>query len=382
MQAEKRILVSIPTINQPERLKLEGLLAYAHEKSGVRWNVELTLGSDAGHDLRDYDGLVAYISSDEERKRVVNVGLPTVLIEDILQPARFTASRHVVTLLCDHEAEGETAAEYFLTRHFRHFAWIGLPKPEPWSENRRKGFHRRLKAAGCICHDCSTDDMDELADFLNALPRPSAVFAVHDLRARDVLFAARSRGLSVPGDIAVLGVDNDIPICETCSPALSSIPTGDRSLGYAAGRALNELLLGRSRGGRVIKSLHRHVVSRLSTDADAVSDPFVGRALAWARSHLDGKLDAETLARRIGYSKRMLQLRVERALGVSLGEEIRRMRTSAAMEMIANTNDPIADIAAACGFSGVSHLALRVREATGQTPLAYRKSSSKLARKV
>ena len=174
------------------------------------------------------------------------------------------------------------------------------------------------------------------------------------------------------GVLAPERLQRGVIVFKPCSPALYSIPTGDRQLGYAAGRILNEILAGRADGGRMIKTRCRHVVSRLSTDADALGDPFVGRALAWARSHPDGPLDAATLARRIGYSKRMLQLRAERALGVSLGEEIRRIRLDAALEKLADTDAPVVEIAEACGFSGVSHLALRVKEATGLTPLAYR----------
>ena len=374
MQDEKRILVSIPTVNRPERLKVEGLLAYAHDKSGTRWNVELKLGPEEQADPADYDGIVAYISSDAERKPLLAARRPLVLIEDLLVPSRFPKSAHAVTLLCDHESEGRAAAEYFLERHYVNFAWVGPAQTEPWSESRRLGFHACVREAGFACSDFADGDRSALKDFLLSLPRPCAVLAVHDLKARDVLTATRSADLAVPGDLAVIGVDDDVPICETCAPALSSIPTGDHALGYAAGRILNELLLGRSKGGRVIRSAHHRVVSRLSTDADALADPFVARSLAWARTHLCDRLDAATLARRVGYSKRMLQLRFERALGVPLGEEIRRLRTRAAMELLAETDLPVADIAAQCGFNSVSHLSLRLREATSLTPLAYRQS--------
>ena len=213
---------------------------------------------------------------------------------------------------------------------------------------------------------------NEVAD----LPRPCAVFAAHDIAARGVLAAARNAGLMVPGDIAVLGIDNDEVMCTTASPALSSIPTGDRSLGFAAGRVLNELILRRARGGRVIRVVHRRVISRLSTDTDAIADPLVALTLRYARTHLFSRLDAATLARRVNYSKLMLQMRVERALGHSLGEEIRRLRLSAAAELLAETDKPIAEVAEACGFTSVSHLALRVREAFGLTPLAYRRQNA------
>ena len=79
------------------------------------------------------------------------------------------------------------------------------------------------------------------------------------------------------------------------------------------------------------------------------------------------------LARRIGYSKHMLQIRARRALGRTLGEEIRQMRLSAARDMVSETDIPVADIAESCGFTSVSHLALRFREAFGATPLSLRR---------
>ena len=118
----------------------------------------------------------------------------------------------------------------------------------------------------------------------------------------------------------------------------------------------------------------RHVTSRLSTDADAVSDPFVAAALRHVRNHLDGKLDAATLARVVGYSKHMLQIRAERALGHTLGEEVRNLRIAAAHDLVAETDRPIAEIADRCGFTSVSHLALRFKEAYGTKPLALRKA--------
>ena len=65
----------------------------------------------------------------------------------------------------------------------------------------------------------------------------------------------------------------------------------------------------------------------------------------------------------------------ERALGHTLGEEIRQMRLTAAKELVAETDLPIADIAESCGFTSVSHLALRFRENLGVTPLAWRRQS-------
>ncbi len=233
-----------------------------------------------------------------------------------------------------------------------------------------------MKEAGCRVSE-SEGNSDELPGFLASLEKPCALFAIHDFKARQVLDAAAKAGIAVPRTLAILGVDDDEMICTTVAPAISSIPTGDRSLGYAAGRALNELILRRARGGRLIRIRRTRVISRLSTDMDALSDPFVARALQFARANLAGKLDAASLARRVGYSRHMLQIRAEHALGHTLGEEIRRMRLAAAAELLSETDIPVAEIADSCGFTSTSHLSMRIKEAFGMTPLAYRRHQGK-----
>ena len=374
-----KILVSIPTINRPERLKLEGILAYAHEKRGDKWQVKLDINTFIHHRQRpipkDTDGIIAYVESEDQRQKLVNSGIPTVLLEDMLDPKAFPLSARVVTLLCDHEAEGRAAAEYFLSRHFQHFAWLGPKSETEWSTSRRNGYVARLQKEGLSCTTFTGSD-EAIPDLLRTLKRPCALFAVHDFRARQALDAAEDIGISVPSDLAILGVDDDTILCETASPAISSLATGDMRLGYAAGRILSQLISRSAKGGRVIRFASHHVVTRRSTDADAIPDLLVSDALRYARSHLNGKLDATRLARQFNYSGHMLQLRAEKALGHSLGIEIRQMRLSAAEDLVSETDLPIADIAEQCGFTSVSHLSLRFKEAYGKTPLVWRKFTS------
>lgn len=349
-------------MNHPERVKLEGLLTYAHGKHGARWDIELSTDDWAATD-RDIDGIIAYVMTPADRARFAATGLPAVLIEDELQPTSAARAKNAVTLLFDNESIGRTAAEYFLSRHFTSFAFYGCDDRE-WCRARERGFRDRLAQEGL---DAATD-----AD-ITQLPHPCAVFCAHDKRARQLLAATAKAGIKVPQELAILGVDDDEMLCTTVSPALSSIPTGDFRLGYYAGRILEELLSGRAKGGRLIRVTRSRVVSRPSTDADAVTDPFVARVLVYARTHLDAKLDIVTLARRIGYSVRMLQLRTERALGHPISEEIRRIRLEAALELLRETDMPIAEVADSCGFTSASHLDTRIRESTGFTPLQLRR---------
>ena len=374
-ERQRRILVAIPTISHPERVKLEGILAYAHERKNPRWQVELDspalFGAPVALRPSAYDGVIAYVGGVRQRRALVQARVPVVLIEDLHPPKTFACARHALTLHCDHRAEGRTAAEHFLSRHFRAFAWVGTDTPTEWSRLRLAGYADRLAEAG-FAPAVFSGARKGLSAWLGALPRPCAVFTACDFCAREVVYAAAAAGRAVPETLSVLGVDNDEAICTTVSPALSSLPTNDWRLGYCAGRLLNELLQNPSAGGRVIPFFSRAVVPRQSTDADAVADPVVAATLHFARNNLASALDARHLARRAGFSKRMLQLRVERALGHPLGEEIRRLRLSAAANLLANASLPVEQVAASCGYSSASHLALRFRESFKMTPLAYR----------
>lgn len=88
-------------------------------------------------------------------------------------------------------------------------------------EGFRKGFGRE-----------STDIMvipmgkKERWDFydgeIRRFRRVSAVFAVSDYYAMDLIRFLRENGISVPGDLAVAGFD-DIPMCEMISPTLTTV---------------------------------------------------------------------------------------------------------------------------------------------------------------
>jgi len=389
----KRILVSLPTNSHTQRRKLEGLLKYAHERHGDSWHLQLDLGGFVRQKLKNFakwecDGIVAYIDDPAIRKSFLSARLPTVLIEPFLSPDSAVLTHpDVVTFVNDHSREGTTAADYFLSLHFKSFAFVGTPEKTPWSKLREEGFVSRLKENGHSCRiypdlpkserEDFAREMPRLVKWLGTLPKPTALFAAHDLRARQVLTAADAAGIDVPGHIAVLGVDDDELICETASPALSSIPTRDSSLGYACGRALAELFRGHP-GSRTIRTAHTHVVRRASTDINAIEDPFVARALSWARNHLSEGASVDAIAKGIGYSKRMLQTRARKALGSSLGDEVRRIMLNTAAELLANTDKSVSEIATECGFTGVSHLSLRFKKSYRQTPLAFRKSERPL----
>ena len=72
----------------------------------------------------------------------------------------------------------------------------------------------------------------DLGKWLNKLPKPIGILAATDKMSMHVVAAADNLSLSIPGDVAVIGVDNETFFCDNTSPALSSISLGFENAGF------------------------------------------------------------------------------------------------------------------------------------------------------
>ncbi len=90
----------------------------------------------------------------------------------------------------------------------------------------------------------SAPQASETLDKWLALPQaPTAVFCANDEQARDLIIAIRQRGLQVPDDISVVGVDNSTRDTNGVAP-LTSIDVGLEAVGREAVCALLRLMSG------------------------------------------------------------------------------------------------------------------------------------------
>jgi LacI family transcriptional regulator len=122
----------------------------------------------------------------------------------------------------------------------------GLQHTKPGAD-RLLGFRAELQALGLE----NRPGYEQVGDFysesgesgmhaLLALPEPpTALFAAADLMAVGAINAAREAGLSVPGDLAVVGFD-DIQLASLLDPSLTTVRQDKVGLGQAAARALLE----------------------------------------------------------------------------------------------------------------------------------------------
>jgi len=377
------------TNEQAHRDILRGVLRY--ERIHGPWSLHVAEGR-AGEQrfpaLKGWDGsgMIGVIQNRAYAEAVQAANVPAVLIDplDEEQLPNGLLRKHSV-FASDLRAIGELAAGYFLERGFKNFGFVGEIHGINWSRGRGAAFAARVQAAGCRCdlygpltarerRDWGLEK-SRLCAWLAALPKPVAVFAAMDVRGRQVLDACRTAGLSVPHEVAVLGVDNDELICGSTQPSLSSIALDTDRMGFEAARLLDQLMR-RKRSGRPCRVVRAFpplkVVTRRSTDAIPIPDPLVARALEYIWLNAQNPVGVPEIVRHVGVSRRRLEMRFRAGLGVTLQEELQRTRLMRARALLAETNHPVQEIAKACGFTSASYLGKVFRRAFGTTMTRYR----------
>jgi LacI family gluconate utilization system Gnt-I transcriptional repressor len=198
----------------------------------------------------------------ESQRRLVAARIPIVEVWDL------TPTPVDMLVGFSHEKVGQAVAEYLVGRGRLQFGVITADDAR--AEVRRLGFLSVLEKNGIF--DVLTVQVpapsnfrlgrEGLARLLETGSLPRAIFCSSDTLAHGVLAEARSRGLSVPGDLAIVGF-GDLDFAEYTSPPLSTVRI-DRP---AIGRKAAEALLGRIEGRPVdrIVDIGFHLMERGTT---------------------------------------------------------------------------------------------------------------------
>lgn len=329
-------------------------------------------------------GIIAGNCTPAESALIERLRMPIVIFEpapDMRVAPHPLANRSA--LIVNSRAIGERAARYFLERHYRRFAFVGEPHDAYWSSERGTAFRETVIAAGASCEEYPPTTPAERRDWaveqprmqkwLRALVKPVALFAAMDGRARQVIDACLSEGIPVPEEVAVLGVDDDPFICSATFPSLSSIQINGRQAGYLLAEHLDGLMHGRRLPKNIFMADPSRVVNRGSTDATAIPDRQVARALEFIwREAGQRPLHVPDVVRVFGSSRRFAEIHFKTVVGRTIMEEIQRVKLERVCALLAETNLPVGEITRKCGFVKESHLAVLFRKRFNQTMSAYR----------
>ncbi|MEI2268725.1 LacI family DNA-binding transcriptional regulator [Microbacterium sp. No. 7] len=159
-------------------------------------------------------------------------GVPVVLVHC------FDASGERPSVIPDERQGGREAARMLLARGRRRLAMINLPDDMIAAQGRLRGFEDALAAAGIelvgsrvVTSGAEADEAYEVAHALLSSGDIDGVFCANDRIAMGTYDAARDLGLSIPGDLSVVGFDNQETIAKYIRPALSTVALPFREMG-------------------------------------------------------------------------------------------------------------------------------------------------------
>lgn len=377
----KNVILSFRIVNPASLDVLAGVLKYIREKHP--WNVRLIMPP-----LRLTREIVQASEEENVCGILVNHPLSTDL-GDVLRDSRiplvtlgntdnkiFNRRRNVAFLGADDRQIGGQAAHYFLRLgRFRSFAFLPDIPASRWSRLRLRGYRNELLKSGHLVRVFSAPPNTVAYDnaikrWLLSLPRPTAVLLAGDYHGCTALEMCRRTGLSVPQDVSILGVDNNPIYCESSQPRLSSIEPDYKREGYEGAQTLDRMMRLKKPLIRplIVKIPIRRIVTRNSTNELNLGTSLVDRALDYIAANVQTALSVSDVARHLGVSQTLLNLRFRQYQKSSVYKNVIRIRLERIAALLKNSNTPVSILAEQFGFSSASHLTHLFKKKYGFPP--------------
>ena len=389
MRVMKRVFVALRLTRESGQGKLAGIYRYLSEHEP--WNLQIV---ESSHELtRELVMKACADRTDGFILSLPNLGgcldplatsaVPAVTM-DIHDPRLDARTRNIAFIENDAKAIATAALDHLASQgRFASYAYVPSREPEKWVFARGTAFSELAAERGIVMNTHSGDI--DLPSFLKALPPPAAVFAATDIRANEVLQAARIARLAVPRRLAVIGVDDNRLICENAQPRLSSIRPDFEEEGYRAAEELERMM---NRVGRHLPHLAEPTVIRVgikgitireSTAVETAVGRLVARALKYIDDNATRGITVDDVVRHMKVSRRLLYLRFSEQRGETLLEAIRKRQLEEVMKLLRTTRLSTEKIADHCGFANANVLRNLFKRTFSASMRDYRKDAVRRA---
>jgi DNA-binding LacI/PurR family transcriptional regulator len=193
------------------------------------------------------DGFIISVSSEtksfEHFKKIQERNIPMVVFD------RVTPDLVAPSVRLDNESGGFMATEHLLEQGFKRIAILAGPKNLGISNSRMEGYLNALKKYKIkkdnelIIHCDFNQDYAYFAtkELLAMKKRPDAIFTISDRMAIGAMLAIKEKGLKMPGDIGLVGFNNE-PVVNLVTPAITSVEMSAFELGKAAAKLFIETM--------------------------------------------------------------------------------------------------------------------------------------------
>ncbi len=291
--------------------------------------------------------------------------------------------RKALCVYSDSVSIANVAARELLSLGLENFAYVAWWKDNAWSRQRGEIFKKTIMAHGKACRwmALSTGDNSpsrEFSEEVKALPCPCGVFCANDLTAHRFISEAIRLGRSVPEDFAVIGVDNDIELCECSTVSITSIPQNCHGAGRSAAKLLDLAMNHRSTSQSSIPMALCPVVHRASTRLLPRKDARLSAALEYIRLHAcDVDIDIDAVAKAAKCSRRQIDSLFKELVRNSALHEVQSRRVECAKQLLDRGTLSVSEIAAKCGYRSASDFSRAFRRETGTSPSQMQRQNAR-----
>ncbi|MFD3327455.1 LacI family DNA-binding transcriptional regulator [Streptomyces sp. NPDC058701] len=202
------------------------------------------------------DGALAFsLHTDDPLPAITRrIGMPTVYGGRPEWTAGPGEAEDVVYVDADNRGGARDAVRYLLDRGRQRIAHIAGPLDQTSAADRLSGYRDVLPLADpelIVEGDfTATGGARAMARLLDRDAGIDAVFAGNDLMATGALRVLRERGLTVPGDVALVGFDDAELVAESADPPLTTVRQDVEGMGRLMARLLLGILNGGAGDGR------------------------------------------------------------------------------------------------------------------------------------
>ena len=329
------------------------------------------------------DGIFTNTCSEKTIGYMTETGLPIARFHN--KPKR----PDMIDIGFDDRKIGTMAAEWFLRRGFKNFAYCGNRGSND-SDAVEKAFASTVAKAGFECavfdepaimrrkkyHRTINILQRCLNKWIKTLPPHTAVLCLHDFRASHFLEACLRNGRAVPDDIAIMGQYNDIAFC-TCAPVtISSIDVNARAMGEAAMRIL-ESAIDNPVGPKLRRTYFVPpigIVERESTAVYPVNPPWLAKILLLLDKNMGTPISVRDLAKAVGLSHTSLEKAFRKAFGTTAGKYITSVKMREAKRLLDECRLNVKEIAKRTGFSSLQYFSHAYHDFYGHPPISDRRA--------
>ena len=289
-------------------------------------------------------------------------------------------SPHFSNLTGQYFETGVMAANFFITRQFKNFAFYGN-KNAIWSHERAEGFRSLIeKKGGNYYYFESENTVEEqwdnshmqLDNWLSSLPKPIGLFACDDSYALQVTEVCKINGIGIPNEISLLGVDNDELICNLSDPPISSIVLDTYKGGYDAGRILDMFFKGERKDPCNIVIQPIRLELRQSTEKYDINNEYVLKVVNFIGNNFKQEIGIDSLTKLVPLSRRNLEVKFKEEVGTSIYQFILSCRVDYFAHLLLTTERSLFDIALESGFNDCKNISRVFKKFKGCTPLEYK----------